>query len=73
MTELTKDEQVLYDFFMTFGKAHDSIDYPIAVLAVWTCGDEEDGIVYNKKQAVLDAYTKPDVFCLLYTSPSPRD
>lgn len=31
--ELTKDERILYKFFVTFGKAVGSIGYPIALLA----------------------------------------
>lgn len=58
--ELTKDEQILYDFFVTFGKGVGSISYPISVLAVWTSGDDEDGIVYPDKQTVINAYCSLD-------------
>lgn len=58
--ELNKNEQILYDFFVTFGKGVGSIGYPISVLAVWTSGDEEDGIIYPQKQAVIDAYCNTD-------------
>lgn len=60
--KLTPDEQVLYDFFVTFGKVRNSIDYPIVVLAVWTTDEgNDDGILYPEKQAVIDAYCKPGV------------
>lgn len=60
--KLNKDEQVLYDFFVTFGKGVGSIGYPIAILAVWASGDEENGIVavYPHKQEVIDAYCSLD-------------
>lgn len=60
-TELNQDEQILYDFFVTFGKGVGSIGYPIAVLATWTSNDnDEDGIIYSNKQAVIDAYCSLD-------------
>ena len=59
--ELTKDEQVLYNFFITFGKAVGSIGYPISLLAIWASDDnDEDAVIYPKKQAVLDAYCSLD-------------
>ena len=52
--KLNNDEQVLYDFFVTFGKGVGSIGYPIAILATWTSGDEEnDIVVYPHKQEVI--------------------
>lgn len=59
--KLTPDEQVLYDFFITFGKGVGSIGYPIAILATWTSGDEENNIaVYPHRQKVIDAYCSLD-------------
>ncbi|WP_323062381.1 hypothetical protein [Limosilactobacillus reuteri] len=55
--KLNAKEQVLYDFFVTFGKAVGSIGYPITILAVWTSGDEEDNtIMYPEKEEVVNAY-----------------
>lgn len=55
--KLNKDEQVLYDFFVTFGKGVGSDWLPIAILAVWTSNDtEDDGIVYPNKEKVINAY-----------------
>ena len=55
--KLTEKEQVLYDFFVTFGKAVGSIGYPIAILAIWTSEDEEDNpVIYAGKDKVIDAY-----------------
>lgn len=55
--KLTKDEQTLYDFFITFGVAVGTIDYPISLLACWTTDDEDnDTVMYPNKQAVIDAY-----------------
>ena len=60
INDLTKDERVLYDFFMTFGKAVGTIGYPITVLSCWTDDSEDDlGIMYPEKQAVIDAYCQP--------------
>lgn len=54
---MNKDEQVLYDFFITFGKVR--IDYPIVILACWTTDEgNDDGILYPEKQAVINAYCK---------------
>lgn len=58
--ELTKDEQILYSFFITFGKAVGSIGYPISLLAIWSSDDDEDVVIYPEKQAVLDAYCSLD-------------
>ena len=59
--KLNAKEQVLYDFFVTFGKGVGSISYPIAILAVWTSGNEESDIaVYPHKQEVIDAYCSLD-------------
>lgn len=59
--KLNNDEQVLYDFFVTFGKGVGSIGYPIAILATWTSGDEEnDIVVYPHKQEVIDTYCNLD-------------
>jgi hypothetical protein len=60
--KLNAKEQVLYDFFVTFGKGVGSIGYPIAILAVWASGDEENDIVavYPHKQKVIDAYCSLD-------------
>lgn len=59
--KLTKDEQVLYDFFVTFGKGVGSIGYPIAILAIWTTDEDENtGIIYPHKQEVIDAYCSLD-------------
>ena len=59
--KLTKDEQILYKFFVTFGKAVDSIGYPIALLATWSSDDnDEDAVIYPEKQAVLNAYCSLD-------------
>lgn len=60
--KLNKDEQVLYDFFVTFGKGVGSIGYPIAILAVWTSNDTEDdgSIVYPNKEKVINAYCSLD-------------
>ena len=56
--DLTKDEQILYNFFITFGKAVGSIGYPISLLATWASDDDDGGdvVIYPEKQAVLDAY-----------------
>ena len=56
--EFNADEQVLYDFFMTFGKAHDSVDYPLVLLGTWMSDDEEtaDFVVYSDKDKVIKAY-----------------
>ena len=55
--KLTKDEQILYNFFVTFGKAVGSIGYPISILATWASDDDGgDVVIYPEKQAVLDAY-----------------
>ena len=59
--KLNNDEQVLYDFFVTFGKGVGSIGYPIAILATWTSGDEE------KKTQVNLEYTR-DGFATLVGS-----
>lgn len=58
--ELTKDEQILYSFFITFGKAVGSIGYPISLLAIWSSDDDENVVIYPEKQAVLDAYCSLD-------------
>lgn len=59
--KLTKDEQILYNFFVTFGKAVGSIGYPIALLATWGSDDnDEDVVYYPEKQAVLNAYCSLD-------------
>lgn len=55
------DEQVLYDFFVTFGQPAKSIDYPLAVLSIWESGDEDLRITYSKKDEVVKAYCKPNV------------
>lgn len=61
MGRLTKNEQVLYKFFVTFGKGVGSIGYPIVLLATWASGDNEyDAVIYPEKQAVLDAYCSLD-------------
>lgn len=57
--ELNEDEQLLYDFFVTFGQPVKSIDYPLAVLSIWESGDEGPGIIYSKK--VVKAYCKPNI------------
>lgn len=59
--ELNEDEQLLYDFFVTFGQPVKSIDYPLAVLSIWESGDEDPGIIYPKKDEVVKAYCKPSV------------
>lgn len=60
--KLNKNEQILYDFFVTFGKGVGSIGYPIAILATWTNNDtEDDGIMYPAKEKVIDAYHSLDV------------
>ena len=58
MMKLTKDEQVLYDFFITFGKAHDSVDYPLVLLGTWMNYDKDtsDFVLYPSKDKVIDAY-----------------
>lgn len=62
VNDLSKDEQVLYRFFMTFGQAVGTIGYPIAILSCWTDYEEDDlHIAYPEKQAVIDAYCQPDV------------
>lgn len=55
--KLNAKEQVLYDFFVTFGKGVGSIGY----LAVWTSNDtEDDDIVYPNKEKVINAYCSLD-------------
>ena len=59
--KLTKDEQILYNFFVTFGEAVGSIGYPIAILATWTSEDEEDNtVMYPEKEEVVNAYCSLD-------------
>ena len=52
---MNKDEQVLYDFFVTFGKGVGTIQYLINILALWV-NEHETNFVYPEKQAVIDAY-----------------
>lgn len=56
--KLTQKEQTLYDFFIQFGEAVGSVEYPISLLAIWTSGDDETHMSYANKQAVIDAYAK---------------
>lgn len=59
--KLTKKEQILYNFFVTFGKGVGSIGYPITLLSIWASDDDdEDAVIYPDKQAVLDAYCSLD-------------
>lgn len=53
--ELNENEQVLYNFFVTFGKGVGTIQYPINILALWV-NEQETNFAYPEKQAVIDAY-----------------
>lgn len=60
--ELNEDEQVLYDFFIAIGQPMKSIDYPLAILNIWTSGDESAVTTdYIYKDEVINAYGKPGV------------
>lgn len=52
---MTENEQILYDFFVTFGQAAGSIGYPINILVCWMSGDETN-IIYPDKDKVINAY-----------------
>lgn len=44
--ELNHDEKVLYDFFVTFGQVNHLIDYPLAILSIWTSDGKDPGVMY---------------------------
>lgn len=59
-TDMTENEQILYNFFVTFGQAVGSISYPITILACWTSNEDETNIIYPYKDKIIDAYCSMD-------------
>lgn len=53
--KMNDNELTLYNFFVTFGKAVGTIQYPINILALWV-NEQETNFAYSEKQAVVDAY-----------------